>query len=100
MHHNHRLVLRSYLHQYGSVAGLWSVRCFCHSRHNAILISLSAADVECQREEGSGRIFPDFIEVINNYPFDQKKPLLAIVCLVIVVGIGAYIVGGDRKSVV
>ena len=40
--------------------------------------------------------FPAFIEAINTYPFDQKKPLLAVVCLVIVVGVGAYLVGGIR----
>ena len=40
--------------------------------------------------------FPAFIEAVNNYPFDQKKPLLVIVCLVIVVGVGAYLVGGIR----
>ena len=36
------------------------------------------------------------IDKINRYPFDQKKSLLAVVGLVIVVGIGAYIVGGVR----
>ena len=45
-----------------------------------------------QRSEGKG--FPAFIEAINRYPFDQKKPLLAVVCLVIVIGVGAYLVGG------
>ena len=42
------------------------------------------------------RGFPAFIEAINRYPFDQKKPLLAVVCLVIVVGVGAYLLGGIR----
>ena len=36
------------------------------------------------------------IDKINRYPFDQKKPLLAVVGLVIVVGVGAYLVGGIR----
>ena len=36
------------------------------------------------------------IDKINRYPFDQKKPLLAVVGLVIVVGVGAYFVGGIR----
>jgi predicted exporter len=42
------------------------------------------------------RGFPAFIEAINRYPFDQKKPLLAVVCLVIVVGVGAYLLGSIR----
>ena len=48
--------------------------------------------------EGGGRVqrFPAFIEAINTYPFDQKKPLLAIVCLVMVIGVGAYLAGGIR----
>ena len=36
------------------------------------------------------------IDKINRYPFDQKKPLLAVVGLVIVVGVGAYLLGGIR----
>ena len=40
--------------------------------------------------------FPAFIEAINTYPFDRKKPLLVVVCLVIVVGVGAYLAGGIR----
>jgi len=36
------------------------------------------------------------IDKISRYPFDQKKPLLAGVGLVIVVGVGAYFVGGIR----
>ncbi|MBR6867688.1 MAG: MMPL family transporter [Prevotella sp.] len=51
-------------------------------------------DVRGKKEEG--RRFPAFIEAINTYPFDQKKPLLAVVCLVIVVGVGAYLAGGIR----
>ena len=37
-----------------------------------------------------------WIDNINRYPLDQKKPLLAAVCLVIVVGVGAYLAGGIR----
>ena len=50
--------------------------------------------VNGQRSKVKG--FPAFIEAINSYPFDRNKPLLAIVCLVIVVGVGAYLVGGIR----
>lgn len=37
-----------------------------------------------------------FIDKINDYPLDRKKPLLAAVILVAAVGIGAYIIGGTR----
>ena len=37
-----------------------------------------------------------WLDRINTYPFDQKKPLLVVVVLVIVVGVGAYLVGGTR----
>ena len=50
--------------------------------------------VEGQRSEVRG--FPAFIEAVNNYPFDRNKPLLAVVVLVIVIGVGAYFVGGIR----
>ena len=53
-----------------------------------------SSEVRSQRSEGRG--FPAFIEAINSYPFDRNKPLLAIVGLVIVVGVGAYFVGGIR----
>ncbi len=36
------------------------------------------------------------IDKINRYPFDRKKPLLAVICLVIIVGVGAYLLGGIR----
>ena len=49
-----------------------------------------------RRKREEGRSFPAFIEAINRYPFDRKKPLLAVVCLVIVIGVGAYLVGGIR----
>jgi predicted exporter len=50
--------------------------------------------VKGQRSEVRG--FPAFIEAVNNYPFDRNKPLLAVVVLVIVIGVGAYFVGGIR----
>ena len=34
-----------------------------------------------------------FIDKINDYPLDRKKPLLAAVILVAAVGIGAYLIG-------
>ena len=37
-----------------------------------------------------------FIDKINDYPFDKKKPLLAVVVLVIIIGVGAYLTGGTR----
>ena len=37
-----------------------------------------------------------FIDKINDYPFDKKKPLLAVVVLVIIIGVGAYLIGGTR----
>lgn len=37
-----------------------------------------------------------FIDKINDYPLDRKKPLLAAVILVAAVGIGAYLIGGTR----
>ena len=37
-----------------------------------------------------------WIDRINAYPLDRKKPLLAVILLVTVVGIGAYIIGGTR----
>ena len=37
-----------------------------------------------------------WLDLINTYPFDQNKPLLVCVTLFIVVGVGAYLVGGTR----
>ena len=37
-----------------------------------------------------------WLDRINTYPFDQNKPLLVCVTLFIVVGVGAYLVGGTR----
>lgn len=49
-------------------------------------------DKECREgKEGFG-----FIDKINDYPLDRKKPLLAAVILVAAVGIGAYLIGGTR----
>ena len=48
------------------------------------------------RKEGSGKDGFLFIDKINDYPFDKKKPLLATVTLVIVIGVGAYLIGGTR----
>ncbi len=52
---------------------------------------------ERRKEEGrmSGKGF-GLIDKINDYPFDRKKPLLAVVILVIIVGVGAYLIGGTR----
>lgn len=44
--------------------------------------------------EGKGGF--GFIDKINDYPLDRKKPLLAAVILVAAVGIGAYLIGGTR----
>jgi len=43
-----------------------------------------------------GADFPAFIENINNYPFDRKKPLIAVVLIVTIVSIGAYLIGGTH----
>ena len=40
--------------------------------------------------------FPAFIEHINVYPFDRKKTLIAVILLLTVVCIGAYIAGGTH----
>ena len=40
--------------------------------------------------------FPRFIDRINNYPFDQKKPLLYVIGLLAVVSVAAFIVGGTH----
>jgi predicted exporter len=37
-----------------------------------------------------------WLDRINTYPFDQNKPLLVCVTLFIIVGVGAYFVGGTR----
>ena len=40
--------------------------------------------------------FPTFIERINSYPFDQKKPLLAAIGLLTVISIAAFFMGGTH----
>ena len=40
--------------------------------------------------------FPSFIDRINAYPFDQKKPLLACILVMTVIAISAYFAGGTR----
>ena len=37
-----------------------------------------------------------WIDRINTYPFDRKKPLLIVIFIVMVVCVGAYVVGGTR----
>ncbi len=40
--------------------------------------------------------FPKFIERINAYPFDRKKPLIAVIAILTVIGVGAWFVGGTH----
>ena len=40
--------------------------------------------------------FPGFVERINTYPFDRKKPLIAVILVLAVVGVGAYLIGGTH----
>lgn len=40
--------------------------------------------------------FPAFIERINACPFDRKKPLIAVIILLTVIGVGAYLIGGTH----
>ena len=42
------------------------------------------------------RTFPAFIERINAYPFDRKKPLIAVIVVLTVIGVGAWCVGGTH----
>ena len=44
----------------------------------------------------ASRPFPKFIDRINSYPFDRKKPLLVIIGLLAVTGIVAFILGGTH----
>lgn len=44
----------------------------------------------------AGGGFPAFINCVITYPFDRKKPLIAAILLIIVVCVGAFIVGGTR----
>ena len=40
--------------------------------------------------------FPAFVEAVNTHPFDRNKVLLAVIVLLSVVCIGAYVVGGTH----
>ena len=40
--------------------------------------------------------FPEFIDRINNYAFDRKKPLIAAIAILTVISISAYIIGGTH----
>ncbi|MBQ6203005.1 MAG: MMPL family transporter [Prevotella sp.] len=39
---------------------------------------------------------PAFVERIIAYPFDRKKPLIAIIVVLTVIGVGAYFIGGTH----
>ena len=60
------------------------------------LFSLTYLPQFLGRKLREGQPFPDFIEKINVYPFDRKKPLIVVILLLTVVCIGAYIVGGTH----
>ena len=49
-----------------------------------------------RNEKSAGSAFPAFISRVVDYPFDRKKPLIAAILLIIVVCLGAFIVGGTR----
>ena len=40
--------------------------------------------------------FPIFIDRINAYPFDRKKPLIAVILVIAVISIGAFLIGGTH----
>ena len=40
--------------------------------------------------------FPAFVERINAYPFDRKKPLIAVIVVLTLIGVGAYVIGGTH----
>ena len=40
--------------------------------------------------------FPSFINHINDYAFDRNRPLIAVVLLLTVIGVGAYLIGGTH----
>ena len=42
------------------------------------------------------RTFPAFIERINAWPFDRKKPLIAVIGVLTIVGVGAWFIGGTH----
>ena len=51
---------------------------------------------EVRNKRREVRRFPAFIDRINTYPIHRNKPLLAIVIIVVLIGVGAYLVGGTR----
>ena len=58
---------------------------------------LKAKNSHTSRNEKSVEsAFPAFISRVVDYPFDRKKPLIAAILLIIVVCLGAFIVGGTR----
>lgn len=40
--------------------------------------------------------FPLFIDRINAYPFDRKKPLIVVILMLTVIGVGAFLTGGTH----
>ncbi len=52
--------------------------------------------LELRGHKGKAVGFPAIINRIIDYPLDQQKPLLVAVLLVVITGVGAYLVGGTR----
>jgi predicted exporter len=52
--------------------------------------------VKSEKFASAQHVFPAFIERINAYPFDRKKPLIAVIVVLTVVGVGAWFVGGTH----
>jgi len=48
------------------------------------------------KADGDGRPFPNWLRMLCEYPFDRKKSLLAVIGLVTIVCVTAYIVGGTH----
>ena len=59
------------------------------------LFSLAYLPQLLRKRSGEGS-FPVFINRVITYPFDRKKPLIAVILLIIVVCLGAFLVGGTR----
>jgi predicted exporter len=49
-----------------------------------------------QMLNGERSAFPQFIERINAYSFDRNKPLIAVIVVLTVIGVGAYLIGGTH----
>ena len=47
------------------------------------------------KEQSTRRAF-GFIDRMNAYPLDRKKPLLIVIAAIVAVGVGAYLIGGVR----